>query len=399
VLKTRQMMRALKAGVSAGYGEFRYHRNLAVDGNRGRVLRNLPRLSRAYLITTDKGIFALSDGALDQVSKIPAYGIAVVDDLIYVATWGEGYTTVVAADSRSFGEGGWARNWRELWRLPVASFAARVHQISVEGDALWLANTGQNCLTKLDRHSGRWIANIAPFECTFGHPIMADHNHINSVEAQPDYLLFAAFKINRNSVFGLCGQGQVKLFRYSNMGVHDCVFRGEEFLFSDSYGFWDKSGHGTVLGNGKPIRPETFKEHDLQFVRGIAGSDQELLVGNSFTGDRSTRFSGTGQLVVFRDNGAFELIDMPAAQIYDVIGLDGQRFPNQALLKSAQDVERKLQAVFGSPVANLPLDSCLVGERSKTFDSRDMGDVREYAHKSLSSECGLNGLGRTEEAL
>ena len=333
-----------------------------------------------YVVSSDSGIYYLADARIRRISAIPAFGIAISGSDIYLATWYGEWSVVLVADLPALIRGGRAR-WRELYRVNYLTPAGRIHQIGVTGNALWLANTARNTLTKIDRHSGEWCANIGPFKCAFGHPILSDHNHINSVLPTPKYLVFAAFKINDRSAFGLVGAGRVRLYAWPNMGVHDCIFRGNEFLFSDTCRMWQGakpgSAGGVVVSGGRPVDKDYFDSTPAYFVRGIAGTGNEMLVGNSHVGAGRDRFAGKGELILTEAGRVKKRAIFPGSQVYDIIDEHGRHFdtPAPGTFKEAALI---LDAALGPPIDEFRLRDVLAGPQSKKWDETDIGRVQEY---------------------
>jgi hypothetical protein len=338
---------------------------------------DFPVLGR-YLVSSERGVFRITANHIERLCGLPAFGMAVVEDRVYLATWRDDWSIVLSGAREALLQGGDC-GWREIYRVKVQSEAGRIHQIGALGDVLWLCNTALNTYTKIDRHTGRWLASIGPFRCSFGHPILVDHNHVNSVFPQPDYLLFTAFKINRRSVFGLAGRGLIRLFAYPNMGAHDCIIVGEDFYFSDSYRMWDGGGKGgAVLRNGKIIDPPYFDRNAAYFVRGIAGKRNEIVVGNSYIGDRLKRMDGEGALILIRDETVTHCTAVPFAQVYDIIHEDGTRFDRPPAAGSFHEASAILERHLGPCVEEFPLCNALIGEHQKKFDDRDVGEIAEY---------------------
>jgi hypothetical protein len=372
-----QLTRAIRHLLDAVRDEGRYGLRLMLDRSHARATTAL-EVKGEYLITTDKGVFHLVNKTLRRVSDIPSFGVAISPDgLLYLATWGKSFTSIISTPLKNVLSDS-LRSWNEIWRLPVASSSGRVHQISVCRDSVWLANTAQNCITRLDRFSGKWLANIAPFRCSFGYPILSDHNHLNGIHAAPNYLVFSAFRINREAALGVVGDGRVWLFRYPNMGIHDCAFDGNSFLFSDSYSMWDKRGHGLLLRDGVEVSADVFERQNAQFVRGISGCRGEVVVGNSFAGVREERFSGQGHLIVLHGDGGYDWLSIPAAQVYDVLRCDGGRFDRPPSFRTATEVSTHFRNMLGEAVEEIPLADTLCHQTAKRFDERDFGDVKEY---------------------
>ena len=374
----RLILRAVRHIARMGFEEAGYWYGLLADRSM-KAAHWSGTVEGTYLITTDRGVFLLTGSTVRRISRLPAFGIAISEDQqIYLATWGPGRTTIVTAPLERV-LAAKIRCWREIWQLPIANFAARVHQISACENSLWLANTAENSLTRLDRKTGAWQATVAPFACSFGHPIQTDHNHVNGVLARQNYVVFSAFKINRQAAFGVFGDGKLWLFSYPNMGVHDCVFDGTEFLFCDSYCFWQPQTHGALYRAGENVFEDFFREAEASFLRGIAGNGSETLVGNSYGGDRTKRFTGKCQVFVLRNTDQTpQRLELPAAQVYDIIRTDGEHFERSPANRTASEVAENFEAIFGPPVLVTELRDTLSGEHQKRFDLRDVGHVEEY---------------------
>lgn len=331
-----------------------------------------------YIVSTEKGIYLLAKEGWRRVSRVPAFGIALADDDIYLASW-QGLSTMVLKGRRdALTKPGMRFGWENIYETPTIDDAGRIHQIATLGDSLWIANTAKNTYTKIDRHTGRWQANLCPFRCSFGHAINSDHNHVNSVYPKPGFLLFTAFKANRESVFGLAGNGLIRLYMWRNMGAHDCIFRGADFIFSDSYRFWDKQKGGGVVLNGSPLFAEYFDANPCYFVRGLAGSGEEMIIGNSFHGDRETRFQGTGMLLRALGSSIVSHADMDAAQIYDILCEDGRHFDKPCSISTFEEASKILEIALGAPVEEFPLRDAMLGVRGKKFSEDDLGEIEEY---------------------
>ena len=331
-----------------------------------------------YFVSSDRGVFEVSRNRITRLSSHPTFGIARAGSDIYLATWTSRDSVILRGTVREDAEGAAISGLRELFRAPMLSDAGRIHQIGVQGDALWICNTAFNELTKIDRHSGAFLANVAPFRCSFGHPITGDHNHVNSVFPSARWLLFSAFKINRQSAFGLIGGGECRIWAHPNMGVHDCIIAGRDFWFSDSYRFWEGVGKGCVYRGAAKFDAEHFDRAPNGFVRGIAGSGDEALFGNSFTGDRASRFSGRGNLMLASGGRVTHRIGFPGAQVYDIIRADGRHFEIPPAAGSFAEAAGILSGVFGEPVETMPLREVLLGRSAKKFDDSDIGQIAEY---------------------
>jgi len=369
------LLHGLRAGAAATRQEYRFRRSLVAPRQPSSWPIDLPLAGR-YIISSDRGLFAVSRNRLDRLAAVPAFGIARAGDRFYAATW-RGRSSLVLSGSAEALLGGGDCEWREIYSVDTQSDAGRIHQIAAHGDALWLANTALNTLTKIDRHDGRWMANIAPFLCAHGHPIIVDHNHVNSLFPQRRYLLFTAFRINRRAAFGLVGDGRAQIFAYRNMGVHDCLITGGNLIFSDSYRFWDGGG-GAVVIDGLFVDPLYFSKSPAYFVRGIAGETDEMLIGNSFAGDRQTRFLGNGSLMLARGGKVTHAVAVPFAQIYDILREDGTHFDRPAAPTSFAEASALLAGLLGPAIEEFALQDLLVGRSGKKFAPDDIGEIDEY---------------------
>jgi hypothetical protein len=369
------LLHGLRAGAAATRQEYYFRRSLLPPPQPSSWPIELPVEGR-YIVSSDRGLYAVSRNRLDLLAAVPAFGFARAGERFYVATW-RGRSSFVLSGSAEALLAGRDCGWQEIYSVDTQSDAGRIHQIAAHGDALWLANTALNTLTKINRHNGSWMANIAPFLCAHGHPIIVDHNHVNSLFPQERYLLFTAFRINRRAAFGLVGDGRAQVFAYRNMGVHDCIITGGSLIFSDSYRFWDGGG-GCVVIDGSLIDPSYFDETAAHFVRGIAGEGDEMLIGNSYAGDRQTRFLGNGSLMLARGGKVTHAVAVPFAQVYDILREDGTHFDRAAGPASFGEASALLAGIFGPAVEEFALKDLLVGRSGKKFAPEDIGEIGEY---------------------
>ncbi|MDZ4253713.1 MAG: hypothetical protein U1A72_14185 [Sulfuritalea sp.] len=347
--------------------------------NLGIVRPTPPAIAGHYLVSGNKGIFSVGPEGIAQVSKLGAFGIALTADTLYAAGVEGDDSVVFAGDAKALQGSHRPFAWRSVYRVSNAGHSGRIHQIAVAGDSLWIANTAKNSYVKVNRHTGEWQGAFAPFRCSFGFPILNDHNHVNAVFPTKNYLLFGAFRINRQSAFGLCGKGKVFLYGYRNMGIHDCIVSGYDLWFSDSYRYFDGTPGGVPCLNGQAIDSDYFTAHPAHFVRGIAGYGNEVLVGNSVVAERANRFEGDGELILLSDRKVVSRFAIPTAQVCDIIRADGRHFERDPEPATFEDAAALLNSVFGEPVEQLDLLDVAVGARgTKTFAAVDVGDLKEY---------------------
>jgi len=380
-MRLKALAASVRTALRAGLDQYRFLTAEKRARDRAAPLRvDLP-VDGEYLISSDRGLFVLSHDSLRSVlSGLPVFGLALSDDGadVYLATWTDTFSSVLVGRAAALIDDRERFELRELHRMTTAH-SSRIHQICVLGDSLWLANTNRNALTRLDRRTGRWLADIAPFKDRYGLPITVNQNHLNSVLALPGLLLFTAFKAGREGVIGIVGRGRILLFTHKNMGIHDIVLTGDDVYFCDSYSFSEAGGCGNVIKNGVALDPGRFREPRSQFVRGVAGIGNELLVGNSAVGAREERFSGGGSLLRLHDGSVTHRVEIPCSQIYMILLKDGRRFAAPPRDSSFEATASLLTSQLGPAIEEIPLAEALVSERGKKFDERDIGDVADLA--------------------
>ena len=374
---------SLRQLVRYSRGRFAFGRELKSTWN-GRVQSNLSgEIEGTYVVSTDLGLFVVCPEGIKHISKLSVFGVAISGDKIFVAAMDGEDSVVFVGDSKSLLVPRHSFEWKELYRVPSAGHSGRIHQISVLGQSIWICNTAQNSYVKLNYVTGEWQGAFAPFRCSFGHPILKDHNHVNAISPHDNFLVFGAFRANKNAVFGVCGDGLVKIYTYKNMGIHDCIMSGESIIFSDSYRMFDPDAVGGCLyKDGSPLFEEYFDCHPAGFLRGVAGSGGEIVAGNSVTGARTERFSGNGEIIVFRNSVVRDRFSIPAAQIYDIIRLDGKHLDIPSSAKTFLDASKVLDNAFGPALETLDLEDLMIGPSgNKKFSLDDQGNLSEYLGK------------------
>jgi len=336
------------------------------------------QVSGDYLISSEKGVYRLCPEGMFHVSRRPAFGISVIGDDVYIASWLKNTTVILRGRRGALTQPKKSFEWEEIYSQNTLSPAGRIHQITAYGDALWISNTAKNSFTKINRYTGKWMGNICPFRCSFGHPISGDHNHVNGVFPQEKYLMFTAFKANRESVLGIVGDGKVKIYTWSNMGIHDCYFAGDELWFSDSYRMWDGKPGGAIVRNGKYFDEKYFINHPSEFVRGIAEDKKETLFGSSFAGSREARFDGKGEILIAKEGRVVERTYVPFAQVYDIIRMSGEHSDKPVAPTNFDSASALLDKYLGVPVEEMSLLDAVVGENAKKFSADDVGEIKEY---------------------
>lgn len=338
------------------------------------------KIAGDYLITTDNGLFRLNKNNLEKISSLPCFGISinVPQDEIFISTWNSNSSQILKSKlSKILSKN--LTSWQTLFKQTIINDASRIHQISYNNNHVWIANTSKNAITKICSQTGKWIANICPFRCSYGHEIDTDHNHVNSVLAEKNYLIFTAFKANKKGVIGLIGKGKIIIFLYKNFGIHDCLIHDKKFMFSDSFSAWDNKDNGSVIFKKEKKFEKIFENQKAQFIRGISICENEFIVGSSNFGCKKKRFKKNGKLIHIIEDKKFHIISVDASQIYDITRIDGKK-TNCNFSKNLHydEVLKILQRSFGKAKEDILLNTSLVGINAKKFDKSDQGNVDEY---------------------
>jgi hypothetical protein len=333
-----------------------------------------------YLVTTSHGLFRLRGNEVTMVTPLPAFGAALLNGKLFLSSWSE-HDAFILRSQQSIRESLEANSrisWEIIFSERIRNAAGRFHQLSGVDNTLWIANTARNALTKIDSRDGRWLGNICPFSCSFGHPIDTDHNHVNAVFSGRGYVVFGAFKAFKSGAFGLIGKGNIDIFTTENMGIHDSLFLNGDFVYSDTFNYWKGCGHGSLIIDGASVDDSYLAEHRDGVVRGIASTGSEIVVGSSFYADqRSARKDGVGSVLIARDRKFVDRVSLPAAQIYDVIRVDGLKCDPPKSALDYEDALTGLKRALGDPVSTLRITDCFVGRSAKKFDQSDLADVPE----------------------
>lgn len=308
-------------------------------------------IEEEYIVASDQGCYLVGAEGMDRLFSVNACGIGVHDDRMALACLGPYRSVILEGPRAPFREDGRPLDLREIYRFELTSTNQRIHQLAMTGDAVWAANTGKNCLTRIDRETGE-TEHLFPFVDRFGNPIEGDNNHINSVTVCGDALLFVAYRAGDTSLVGLTDGETVVGFPYENVGAHDIHLRGEDVYFSDTFGAYGTErpdAGGWLVKNGEPVDPGSFEAGDGYIVRGIAGEPGRTVVGHSHKGDRQNRFDGPGALLVLEDGALVDEFETPFSQVYDIVRSDGRTFEEDAALHGFDAIYERFSDVLGSP--------------------------------------------------
>jgi hypothetical protein len=304
-----------------------------------------------YLITSERGVHLLAGDELARVAELPSFGIAIAGDDVYLADSTSSQTGVLRTSLATLLDEAADLATERLFSQRILTSNERIHQICLAGDALWVANTARNTLLRLDRRSGAVGAEIAPFLDRFGDPVLHDQNHLNSVCACGDALLFVAYRAGPRSLIGLVADGQVVGFGFPHVGVHDIHIAGGDVIFSDTFGAGeDADAGGAPFVNGKPLDPGFFAAPPGCVVRGVAGGGGQLVIGHSHKGIRQKRFEGRAGLLVAEGGRIVARSELPFSQFYDVVQLSGRKFDEPPAVQGFAEIRSLLAGVLGPPV-------------------------------------------------
>ena len=322
-----------------------------------------------YIVGTSNGLMRMTPEGLTRLLRGHYFGVSVSEDRkLYVAWFGmlrRRASAIFEIDLDRILSG------RGLYR-PRCVFLRyddidndRIHQLCVAGDYLYAADTRCNSIIKLDRATGEVVKTMYVFFDEHDKPICFRHNHINSVSAYGDNLLFTAFHGRGGSMLGLIGNNEVRYWAYENAGVHDIYLRGDKVLISDSFGN-RKPGTvaegtvGAVIENGKNMSEECFRGLESYMIRGIAGTGPETIVGLSVLWrDPNRKYTDkVGGLLVCNGGGHEVVAPLPFAQFFDVVRTDGKQFDEPPGSVECDDICALMTNSFGPPCKVRPLEAC-----------------------------------------
>lgn len=324
-------------------------------------------LSGRYLVTSELGLFLVDSREIRQVSDTPGFGVWIDGDdafLSYEATARRWHVrrsvsriARVSLPRLLAGRllGAPPRNLPSLYTQPFRSTNGRIHQIrgahgiaEVPEPCLLIAATEENAVVVVST-DGALRGRLFPFTDRFGAPIRGhDHNHINSLLAVDGTVFLVAYKAAEEASFiGYLADGALFGWQPHPRGFHDLETTAGGFLTSDTFG---QDGGGHVLNESGFFQEPFFTGHNL-CPRGIAQGEGEVLIGHSHKGERKKRFAGRGGLIVCPIDRPARFYEMPWAQTYDILALDGHQDMPAATAGGLRDA---LTQRFGPPQAYGP---------------------------------------------
>jgi hypothetical protein len=310
-----------------------------------------------YLVSSDRGVFAIQAGKMFRLLEVDTFGIAVRDGELFVACSNDSYSSVCrCALPKKIANGGQLK-FTELLRVPIIK-SGRIHQIAFFKDMLVVAQTAANSILFLNPASGEILSECSPFRDRFGKAIGGDHNHINSVSQCGDCLLFCAYKTGPTAMIGVIHENRVKGYPIKNRGAHDVHISGKTLFYSDTFGgtFTDGSSEcGFPMANRCAVDEEFFKKPPGFAIRGISQSGEEMVIGHSHKGPRAKRFDGNGALFRVVQNKVVQTLTTPFAQVYDVVRVDGKHFDAPPTVQTWDEINSFLESVLGAPIYEIEL--------------------------------------------
>jgi len=310
-------------------------------------------LTRGYLLTSNSGVYHLSDGNLFRVFSHKVYGIALAEEHAFLSVHLGEFSAVIRCNRAALLGRSCILDLRVLYTLRVQDPSDRIHGLSWEKGGLWVANTSRNTLIKIDPDSGLILREIPVMTDRAGTPLFYNVNHINSVTALSSYVLFVASRAGCQSLLGVLEGDRVTVYGYGNIGVHDLYPTRDGFLFCDTFGQAGEEGRisgGCVYSQKGILNASWFRERSLT-VRGLAGDPEgEWLTGCSLRGERSERFKGNGTLLVWEAEQIRAEITLPGiAQIYQIVQENGVVLTG-APLRKAEEMRQQFESALGPPL-------------------------------------------------
>lgn len=309
-----------------------------------------------YLVTSELGVIHISGNRGRLLTSRPGYGIAVDGKVVYLSYENLGLVAheemssfVTRVDLDDLLNGGYfdqkaLMNREVLYRQPFPSPNGRIHQLAycTRERRLLIASSQSNAIVSIEESGERKI--LYPFLDKFGVPIRFDHNHINSVLPVKGALYFVSYNAGGKSMIGCIRDGESLGWHVGPVGFHDIFPTASGFISCDTFGDLE---HGRVLTESGELLEQYFLESG-RAPRGAAGTVSEVLIGHSHKGPRSKRFKGFGGVIRVDDMERPEYIELPVAQVYQIIRLDGVHFVSNETV-AHEDFETLLTRRFGEP--------------------------------------------------
>jgi len=315
-------------------------------------LPGVARVTGQYLVTCERGLFAIQGGRMYQLFAGDTFGLAVRGDEIFVASSTNLVSRVIRAKVQGSIAAGTPVRCDEVYSVR-ASKHSRIHQLGVFERWLAVCQTSTNSIVLLDPATGTVERQIHPMVDAVGTPVTLDHNHLNSVSQCGEVLLFCLYRAAAGSMLGVLHAGRVAGYALRNVGAHDVHVSGHTVYYSDTFGeTYTRRGveNGFLMVNDRRFDEAFFGGARGYAVRGVSQSGDELLIGHSHKGPRRTRFKGHGALLRCAGGAVAEEIALPFSQVYDIAQVSGRHFDAPPAVTTWDGVTALFESVFGKPI-------------------------------------------------
>jgi hypothetical protein len=342
----RSALRSLRLAIKS---EWRKSRILSLVSKSNTRVRWSDGPRNTYFVTTDRGLFRCDPTGLHQVVDIHLYGCAIVGSKVFMGFYVDRFATFVEGNAAALFTPGVPFKFREIFSETTGDDRERIHQITSYGEIVWLARTRVGALLRFDIASGK-LTNYTLIRDRFNAPVRLDVNHINSVVQYGDVVLFTGTHAGDQSIVGVLDGNRVTGFGYKNLGVHDVYLTRSGFLFFDTFGPDRPDEGGVPVTEQGILFPEIFSKPPGYVLRGAAQTGDEIVIGSSHKGERTQRFKGKGELLIFENDALRTTKRLPGAQVYQIITSTGAMLTPPATPPDAAAVRQMLGAALGKPI-------------------------------------------------
>jgi hypothetical protein len=311
----------------------------------------IDRIRGECLITSDRGLYAVSRGQLWQLFAGDTFGVAVAGGELFVSFSTHLHSRVIRTPWRGEVSADAILEYAPVYEVGTQK-PTRIHQLGTFKEWLLICQTSTNSLVFIDRKSGEETRQYHPFLDQFGAAIQYDHNHLNSVCACGEVLLICAYRAGTAAMLAVVDGERLRGYQVRHTGAHDVFVSGRDVYYSDTFGAAAEKGatrYGYLIRNNRRVAESFFTRNHGYAVRGICQIGDELLIGHSHKGERRKRFLGHGSLLRFDGLSVTDEIALPFAQVYDIIRFTGEHADPPAVTTWAE-VNQLFTEYFGPPV-------------------------------------------------
>jgi hypothetical protein len=312
-----------------------------------RVERTADLIPFPLLVTTNRGLYVLDDGAWRCLLPIVCFGIARHEGTLFVGASAGIHSFILSARIVGHDRIDRLSDLRVLWQYETRYHNERVHQIAYDPGAnvVHCANCRRNSLLAIDP-DGRGVTDEKHlFLDGTGFPVTTDQNHINSVTMNADVLLFAAHTAGNGGALGYVTGDVVRAYQYPARGIHDIVIHNDGIMFTDSFRDSEAAqrpeASGAIRYRGQEYLSQAIGGQSQKFVlRGLSIKGDVVAVGVSAYARREDRLTEAGGgVIVFRDEKLLGYVEGPFSQTYDILPADGHRTDAAGPSRSAAEFD------------------------------------------------------------